>query len=148
MKRDVNVALVGYAFMGKAHANGYRKLAYMAWPPPLQPRLVSLAGRNLFLTDSALREGALRDATEREARSREITAEVLRLEKLVVDMETGLRGLTLTGENRFLEPYTQARRELPDRLGTLQSLVADDPAQRRRAAAGSPPRTRSSACCR
>ena len=38
--------MLGYAFMGKAHANGYRTLPYMAWPPPLMPRLVSIAGRD------------------------------------------------------------------------------------------------------
>ena len=39
---------------------------------------------------------AQREATAREARSRDVTAASLRLEKLVVDMETGIRGLTLT----------------------------------------------------
>jgi signal transduction histidine kinase len=76
---------------------------------------------------------AQREATAREARSRDVTAATLRLEKLVVDMETGIRGLTLTREMRFLEPYTEARRALPKRLAALQSLVADDPEQRRRA---------------
>ena len=76
---------------------------------------------------------AQREATAREARSRDVTAASLRIEKLVVDMETGLRGLTLTGERRFLEPYTEASRALPWRLDALQSLVANDPAQRRRA---------------
>src|SRR5205807_2994544 len=42
----IGVGMLGYAFMGKAHANGYKKLSYMAWPPPLMPRLVSIAGRN------------------------------------------------------------------------------------------------------
>jgi predicted dehydrogenase len=42
----VGVGMLGYAFMGKAHSNGYRTLAYMAWPPPLMPRLVSIAGRD------------------------------------------------------------------------------------------------------
>ena len=42
----IGVGILGYAFMGKAHANGYRKLSYMAWPPPLVPRLVSIAGRD------------------------------------------------------------------------------------------------------
>ena len=37
--------MLGYAFMGKAHSNAYRKIAYMTWPPPLVPRLVSIAGR-------------------------------------------------------------------------------------------------------
>ena len=42
----IGVGMLGYAFMGKAHANGYKKLSYMAWPPPLMPRLVSIAGRD------------------------------------------------------------------------------------------------------
>jgi signal transduction histidine kinase len=76
---------------------------------------------------------AQREATAREARSRDVTAASLRLEKLVVDMETGIRGLTLTKEKAFLQPYTSARRALPSRLAALQSLVADEPAQKRRA---------------
>ena len=51
---------------------------------------------------------AQREATAREARSRDVTAASLRLEKLVVDMETGIRGLTLTSDPRFLQPYTDA----------------------------------------
>ena len=76
---------------------------------------------------------AQRDATAREARSADVTAASLRLEKLVVDMETGIRGLTLTGEEPFLEPYTSAIRALPAQRAALQALVADDPVQRRRA---------------
>jgi signal transduction histidine kinase len=72
---------------------------------------------------------AQREATAREARSRDVTAASLRLEKLVVDMETGVRGLTLTGEDRFLEPYIEARRALPSRLDALQAQVADDESQ-------------------
>ena len=57
----------------------------------------------------------LRDANEREARSKDVTEATLQLEKLVVDLETGLRGFTLTGNVRFLQPYTAARAELPAR---------------------------------
>ena len=38
--------MLGYAFMGKAHSNAYKTLAYMTWPPPLLPELVAIAGRN------------------------------------------------------------------------------------------------------
>ena len=38
--------MLGYAFMGKAHSNAFRKIDYMTWPPPLRPRLVAIAGRN------------------------------------------------------------------------------------------------------
>ena len=53
---EIGVGMLGYAFMGKAHSNAFRKIAYMTWPPPLVPRLVSIAGRN---------EEAVRNAAER-----------------------------------------------------------------------------------
>jgi len=59
--RTIGVGMLGYAFMGKAHANGYRTLPYMAWPPPLFPRLVSIAGRN----EAAVAEAAGRFGFER-----------------------------------------------------------------------------------
>jgi len=43
---EIGVGMLGYAFMGKAHSNAFRKVEYMAWPPPLVPRLVAIAGRN------------------------------------------------------------------------------------------------------
>ena len=43
---EIGVGMLGYAFMGKAHAHAFRELAYLAWPPPLVPRLVGIAGRN------------------------------------------------------------------------------------------------------
>src|SRR5512137_2525491 len=42
----VGIGMVGYAFMGKAHTNGYKKIPYIFWPPAAIPRLVSIAGRN------------------------------------------------------------------------------------------------------
>src|SRR5260370_26931804 len=43
---EIGVGMLGYAFMGKAHSNAFKKLAYITWPPPLEPRLVGIAGRN------------------------------------------------------------------------------------------------------
>jgi len=42
----IGVGMLGYAFMGKAHSNAYRKIAYLTWPPPLEPKLVGIAGRD------------------------------------------------------------------------------------------------------
>ena len=42
----IGVGMLGYAFMGKAHSNAYRKIAYLTWPPPLEPKLVGIAGRS------------------------------------------------------------------------------------------------------
>ncbi|MBA2360996.1 MAG: CHASE3 domain-containing protein [Actinobacteria bacterium] len=76
---------------------------------------------------------ALSDANKREARATDVTAATLRLEKLVVDLETGLRGLVLTGNERFLQPYASARKELPGRIVEFERLVPPETAQRRRA---------------
>jgi len=76
----------------------------------------------------------LRDANEREAHSKDVTAATLQLEKLVVDMETGLRGFTLTGNKGALQPYTAARGELPQRLRVFVGRAFAEPDQGRRAA--------------
>jgi predicted dehydrogenase len=52
----IGVGMLGYAFMGKAHANAYKTLSYMTWPPPLVPELVAIAGRN----EDAVAEAARR----------------------------------------------------------------------------------------
>ncbi len=55
---EIGVGMLGYAFMGKAHANALRKISYMTWPPPLVPRLVAIAGRNEeAVADAASRYG-------------------------------------------------------------------------------------------
>jgi predicted dehydrogenase len=52
---EIGVGMLGYAFMGKAHANAYRTLSYMTWPPPLRPVLVSVAGRSQAAVAEAAR---------------------------------------------------------------------------------------------
>jgi predicted dehydrogenase len=42
----IGIGMLGHAFMGKAHSNAYRTLAYMTWPPPLRPELIAIAGRD------------------------------------------------------------------------------------------------------
>ncbi len=75
----------------------------------------------------------LREANEREARSKDLTVASLQLEKLLVDLETGLRGFTLTGNRRVLQPYTTARAELPRRRNTFLERASVDSGQFERA---------------
>jgi len=50
--------MLGYAFMGKAHSNAFKKIPYITWPPPLVPRLVGIAGRDPeAVTDAQERYG-------------------------------------------------------------------------------------------
>ena len=52
----IGIGMIGYAFMGKAHSNGYKKLPYIMYPPPAIPVLVNIAGR----TEKSVAEAARR----------------------------------------------------------------------------------------
>ncbi len=75
----------------------------------------------------------LDDARVREAHSKDVSSATVVVEKLVIDVESGVRGFVLSGNLRLLRPYVQARAELPRRLDSLERLVTEDPAQVRRA---------------
>ena len=49
--------------------------------------------------------------------------------KLTVDLETGLRGFLITGDEHFLDPYEVAKPRIIGDLHNLQELVADNPQQ-------------------
>jgi predicted dehydrogenase len=55
MSDTIGVGMLGYAFMGKAHAHAYRTLSYMMWPPPLVPELISISGRDQAQVSAAAR---------------------------------------------------------------------------------------------
>jgi signal transduction histidine kinase len=77
----------------------------------------------------------LEDARRRESHSKDVTVATLAVEKLVADIETGVRGLIVTRDERFLEPWVVAREALPRRLATLERLSATNPEQHKRAVA-------------
>src|SRR5258708_36661321 len=52
---EIGVGMLGYAFMGKAHSNAFKKIPYIMWPPPLEPKLVGIAGRNTAAVEEAAR---------------------------------------------------------------------------------------------
>ena len=60
----VGIGMLGYAFMGKAHSNAFKTLAYMTWPPPMLPELVAIGGRN---------EAAVGEAAQRYGFGRAVT---------------------------------------------------------------------------
>jgi len=53
---EIGVGMLGYAFMGKAHTNAYKKIPYMMYPPPAIPKLIAICGRN----EEAVAEAARR----------------------------------------------------------------------------------------
>ncbi|MBY0118307.1 methyl-accepting chemotaxis protein [Paenibacillus xylanexedens] len=51
------------------------------------------------------------------------------LERNMVDMETGQRGYIITGQDNYLDPYTQGKAQLITLKDELAALISDNPAQ-------------------
>jgi signal transduction histidine kinase len=66
------------------------------------------------------------------AHSWQVVHQVERVLASAVNAETGERGYLITRLDSYLEPYTEAREELPGELARLQSLTSDDPSQQDR----------------
>ncbi len=43
---EIGVGMLGYAFMGTAHSNAFKKIPYMIYPPAAIPKMVMVAGRS------------------------------------------------------------------------------------------------------
>jgi methyl-accepting chemotaxis protein len=56
----------------------------------------------------------------------------------LTDAETGQRGFILTGEDRYLEPYSSSVRTIDGHIQDLRELIADNPSQQRRIASLQP----------
>jgi len=109
------------------------------------PRTVSLRDRMLLASialaaivvgvfvATILAVSAARTATKQEARSKNLTVQALRLEKLLLDIESGVRGFAFTRDKRFLQPYHAAKKALPEQRRAFASLAADQPLQEKRA---------------
>jgi predicted dehydrogenase len=55
MSNRIGIGLLGYGFMGRAHAHALKTLTHMIWPPPLECELVAIAGRNRDAVEEAAR---------------------------------------------------------------------------------------------
>lgn len=66
----------------------------------------------------------LRASTEREARAQNRTVATLTLERRVLDLETGARVYVITLNERFLAPWREARRALPQSLREFTRVFA------------------------
>ncbi|MDB5716519.1 MAG: hypothetical protein JWO15_3916 [Sphingomonadales bacterium] len=77
----------------------------------------------------------LRRAETRATKAEDVLVTANRLERLVVDLETGERGFVITGQERYLQPWRAARSAFMGQADALARLVADNPEQHRRAQA-------------
>ncbi|WP_022927934.1 ATP-binding protein [Patulibacter americanus] len=101
----------------------------------LTPRIVGVSAAvalliGVILASLTVAVVQLRDAGREAAEAEQKIGVVNRLERTVIDLETGQRGFLIDGDGRFLEPYTAARAALPDLL-TWLGRVGDDPREQR-----------------
>ncbi len=97
---------------------------------------IILVGTVLFV---ALNTWSALHSVERLESSREwvdhtwqVIAQAERVMSSAKDAETGSRGYIVTGDDKFLDPYTTARRDLPVELATLKQLTSDNRSQQTR----------------
>ncbi|MFC8362586.1 ATP-binding protein [Streptomyces griseorubiginosus] len=74
-----------------------------------------LLGRTAEVSDQLLR------------RVQPAQTEAYRLQAAQVNQETGIRGYAITADRRFLDPYTQGKRDEADAAARLRGLVGDRP---------------------
>jgi len=82
--------------------------------------LLSWMGANLF------RQADLTD------RSDQVMAQTYACRRPVIDMEAGLRGFQVTGDERFLESYRAAETNIVGEFDKLEKLISDNPRQTER----------------
>lgn len=89
--------------------------------------LVVLAGCILLIQNSTSQlQRELDFLVEHDMRVHALTYE---LERNMVDMETGQRGYIITGQDNYLDPYTQGKEQLITLRDELAALILDNPAQ-------------------
>ena len=62
----------------------------------------------------------------------QVIANSRQLMRSMLDMESGVRGFLLTGDQSFLDAYKAANKAVPEQLAALDRMTADNPSQQRR----------------
>jgi signal transduction histidine kinase/CHASE3 domain sensor protein len=83
----------------------------------------------LLVVAIGAQRSSARDARDTEA----VLATANKLEKTVLDLETGERGYVIARREEFLDPWRAARRDYPRLAAELEGEVADEPTQLARA---------------
>ena len=91
--------------------------------------LVLLTGLSFVVLDLAIRD--LSQANHQVDASAAQLRAADEAQQLVIDMETGLRGFVITGDERFLASWDAGRQGFPRRIAALEA-AAGDPGQRAR----------------
>jgi signal transduction histidine kinase/CheY-like chemotaxis protein len=122
--------------MGQAHApTRPRELPRLSLSRGSLSALVQAGGVLIALAVVVAFGALILAARHQRAESRAVedtgrtVTQVERVQKLALDLETGLRGFVITGQGSFLAPYHAARTAFPQEARRLAALVAGRPTQ-------------------
>ncbi|OAH11303.1 oxygen sensor histidine kinase NreB [Streptomyces jeddahensis] len=104
----------------------------------LTPRMIVASGLLMALVGAAFAVllfsvADLRGAQRLAQQSEKLLMVANHLERRVVDLETGVRGFALTGQERFLQPWQEARAAFPEQASELERLAGGNAEQQARA---------------
>ncbi|MBE9035761.1 response regulator [aff. Roholtiella sp. LEGE 12411] len=72
------------------------------------------------------------ETSDQEKHTYQVLNQLDKLNSQLINAETGQRGYIITGEQRYLEPYSAAIERLDQQIRELQKLTADNPNQQNR----------------
>ncbi|WP_289139503.1 CHASE3 domain-containing protein [uncultured Brevibacillus sp.] len=92
--------------------------------------IVACLGVSLLIVNHAMKDlqAEIEFISNHDMTVHELTSQV---QKNVLDMETGMRGYVITGDEQYLEPYEIGSRSWQDNYNKLYTMLADNPGQQR-----------------
>ncbi|WP_073853055.1 sensor histidine kinase [Pontibacter flavimaris] len=93
--------------------------------------LISVLFTAVAIVNFRLSEAVIEN-TQWVGRSQIIVRNSAALQRNIIDMETGLRGFLLNGNETFLKPYWQAREQMPELMQETRDFVTNSPDQQKK----------------
>ncbi|WP_434362799.1 CHASE3 domain-containing protein [Parasalinivibrio latis] len=109
---------------GKQYFDEFRSLISM-----FVSREQDLLNERQLVFSQTFEPAELRDAVSWVTHTHEVIEQALMIETAALDMETGMRGYLLAGEETFLEPYNNGSQQFFILVNALKNRVSDNPAQ-------------------
>src|SRR5437764_8665900 len=127
----------GRASRGLVHGLGARVSRGTVSLPLLSRVVIGSAGSSILIAGAfavlLIAMSDLRSSTNAQAHSKDVSTATLEVERVVNQLEAGLRGYVNGGGASFLASWQQARRNLPQALADLNRVVATQPTETRQA---------------
>jgi len=114
------------SMINKVHERGWVEMARKSLSRQHVILGVAVMVATLLIVANELNFAAASNASRESVVVAQRQTSIYDLQRLLLDAETGQRGYLLTGDPRYLQPYTQAVAEVESSLNSLRALVASN----------------------